>query len=271
MYKRYYDIDVDAKAYANNIVKAGGRIPSDIGSVSDFIRRLKQNNLYTSVADMWFLRSNQNISSGNTLYSLKNIKNTCTLVNGATRDDNGIKTLKATSQYLNIVTPEILDNFTICFIGSNTGSNTTTPIFNFQTFGRIYSDDTVSLDFLSGSQLRMFSRTSGVTTTVNPADSSYGSSTFNFQGFSISHDVSSNLFTYRRGTTVTTSGTPRTKLLLKNRIYAPTRNETGAENFVSLSDFIFSAFFLFSTNVDSNWNSIYNTYKATAGKGLGLP
>ncbi len=45
MYKRYYDIDVDAKAYANNIVKAGGRIPSDIGSVSDFIRRLKQNNL----------------------------------------------------------------------------------------------------------------------------------------------------------------------------------------------------------------------------------
>jgi len=270
MYKRYYDIDVDAKAYANNIVKAGGRIPSDIGSVSDFIRRLKQNNLYTNVADMWFLRSNQNISSGNTLYSLKNIKNTCTLVNSPTRDDNGIKTLKATSQYLNIITPEILDNFTICFIGSNTGSNTTTPIFNFQVFRRVYTDDTVSLDFL-GSQLRMFSRTSGVTTSVSPADSSYGSSTFNFQGFSISHDVSSNLFTYRRGTTVTTSGTPRTKLLLKNRIYAPTRDEGGADQFLNFSDFIFSAFFLFSTNVDSNWNNIYNIYKATAGKGLGLP
>lgn len=272
MYKRYYDIDVDAKAYANNIVKAGGRIPSDISSVSDFIRKLKQNNLYTSVADMWFLRSNQNISSGNTLYSLKNIKNTCTLVNGPTRDDNGIKTLKTTSQYLNIITPEILDNFTICFIGSNTASNSTgTPIFNFQVFGRAYTDDTVSLDFAGTNALRMFSRTSGVTTTVNPADSSYGSSTFGFQGFSISHDVSSNLFTYRRGTTVTTTGTPRTKLFLKNRIYAPTRNESGAENFLSLSDFIFSAFFLFSTNVDSNWNNIYNIYKATAGKGLGLP
>ena len=117
----------------------------------------------------------------------------------------------------------------------------------------------------------MFSRTSGVTNTVNPADSSYGSSTFGFQGISISHDVGSNLFTYRRGTTVTTTGTPRTKLFLKNRIYAPTRNESGAENFLSLSDFIFSAFFLFSTNVDSNWNNIYNIYKATAGKGLGLP
>ena len=104
---------------------------------------------------MWFLRSNQNINSGNTLYSLKNIANACTLVNNPTRDDNGIKTLKATSQYLNIVTPEILDNFTICFIGSNTGSNTTTPIFNFQRFQRIYTDDTVSLDFLGSSQLRI--------------------------------------------------------------------------------------------------------------------
>ena len=117
----------------------------------------------------------------------------------------------------------------------------------------------------------MFSRTSGVTNSVSPADSSYGSSTFSFQGFSISHDVSSNLFNYRRGTTVTTTGTPRTKLLLKNRIYAPTRDENGSGVFNNLSDFIFSAFFLFSTNVDSNWNNIYNAYKTTAGKGLSLP
>ena len=268
---RFYDLDIDVKNYAKRIVDAGYKCPSDINSVSDFIKGLKASNLYYNVADMWFLRSNQNISSGNTLYSLKNIANTCTLVNGPTRDDNGIKTLKATSQYLNIITPEILDNFTICFIGSNTGSNTTTPIFNFQRFERIYSDDTVSLDFLGGSQLRMFSRTSGVTNSVSPADSSYGTSTFNFQGFSISHDVSSNLFTYRRGTTITTTGTPRTKLLLKNRIYAPTRDENGSGVFNNLSDFIFSAFFLFSTNVDSNWNNIYNAYKTTAGKGLGLP
>lgn len=269
---RFYDLDIDVKNYAKRIVDAGYKCPADINSVSDFVKALKANNLYYNVADMWFLRSNQNISSGNTLYSLKNIANTCTLVNNPTRDNNGIKTLKATSQYLSIITPEILDNFTICFIGSNTGANlTSTPIFNFQRLRTIYSDDTVSLDFAGTNSLRMFSRTSGVTTTVNPADSSYGSSTFGFQGISISHDVSSNLFSYRRGTTVTTTGTPRTKLLLKNRIYAPTREETGEENFLSLSDFIFSAFFLFSTNVDSNWNNIYNAYKTTAGKGLGLP
>jgi len=268
---RFYDLDIDVKNYAKRIIDAGYKCPADINSVSDFVKGLKASNLYYNVADMWFLRSNQNISSGSTLYSLKNIANTCTLVNGPTRDDNGIKTLKATSQYLSIITPEILDNFTICFIGSNTGSNTTTPIFYFQRFGIIYSDDSVNLDFLSGSQLRMFSRTSGISTSVSPVDSSYGSSTFNFQGFSISHDVSSNLFSYRRGTTVTTTGTPRAKILLKNRIYAPTRDENGSNQFLSLSDFIFSAFFLFSTNVDSNWNNIYNAYKTTAGKGLGLP
>jgi len=269
---RFYDLDIDVKNYAKRIVDAGYKCPADINSVSDFVKGLKASNLYYNVADMWFLRSNQNISSGSTLYSLKNIANTCTLVNGPTRDDNGIKTLKATSQYLNIITPEILDNFTVCFIGSNIGANlTSTPIFNFQKLRTIYSDDTVSLDFAGTNALRMFSRTSGVTTTVNPADSSYGSSTFGFQGISISHDVSSNLFSYRRGTTVTTTGTPRTKLLLKNRIYAPTRDENGSEVFNSLSDFIFSAFFLFSTNVDSNWNNIYNAYKTTAGKGLGLP
>jgi hypothetical protein len=269
---RFYDLDIDVKNYAKRIIDAGYKCPADINSVSDFVKGLKTYNLYYNVADMWFLRSNQNISSGNTLYGLKNIANTCTLVNNPTRDDNGIKTLKATSQYLNIITPEILDNFTVCFIGSNIGANlTSTPIFNFQKLRTIYSDDTVSLDFAGTNSLRMFSRTSGVTTTVNPADSSYGSSTFGFQGISISHDVSSNLFTYRRGTTVTTSATPRIKLLLKNRIYAPTRDEGGSDQFLSLSDFIFSAFFLFSTNVDSNWNNIYNIYKITAGKGLGLP
>jgi hypothetical protein len=271
MYKRYYDIDVDAKAYANNIVKAGGRIPSDIVSVSDFIRKLKQNNLYHNVADMWFLRRNQNSTAGSVLYGLKDLKNTCTLVNGPTIDNNGIKTLSASSQYLEIITPEILDNFTICMIGSNTVSNTTNNIFNFQRYRRIYSDDAVSLDF-NGTSLRMFTRTSGVTTNVTPVDSSYGSNSFNFQGFAISHDVSSNLWRYRRGASiVTNTGTPRIKVLLKNRIYASTRDENGAGGFVATCNFIYSAFFLFSTNVDSNWNNIYNIYKTTAGKGLGLP
>jgi hypothetical protein len=90
MYKRYYDIDVDAKAYANNIVKAGGRIPSDIGSVSDFIRRLKQNNLWNSLSEAWFFRSVHNIGSGTIVYPLKDINNIATMVNGPVWSEAGI-------------------------------------------------------------------------------------------------------------------------------------------------------------------------------------
>ena len=90
MYKRYYDIDVDAKAYANNIVKAGGRIPSDIGSVSDFIRKLKQNNLWNSLSEAWLFRSIHNIGTGTIAYPLKDINNIATMVNGPVWSQAGI-------------------------------------------------------------------------------------------------------------------------------------------------------------------------------------
>lgn len=90
MYKRYYDIDVDAKAYGNNIVKAGGRIPSDIGSVSDFIRKLKQNNLWNSLSEAWFFRSVHNIGTGTIVYPLKDINNIATMVNGPVWSPAGI-------------------------------------------------------------------------------------------------------------------------------------------------------------------------------------
>jgi hypothetical protein len=90
MYKRYYDIDVDAKAYANNIVKAGGRIPSDIISVSDFIRKLKQNNLWNSLSEAWFFRSVHNIGSGTRVYPLKDVNNIGTMAGGPVWSEAGI-------------------------------------------------------------------------------------------------------------------------------------------------------------------------------------
>jgi len=90
MYKRYYDIDVDAKAYANNIVKAGGRIPSDINSVSDFIRKLKQNNLWNALSEAWLFRSVHNIGSGTRVYPLKDVNNIATMVNGPVWSQAGI-------------------------------------------------------------------------------------------------------------------------------------------------------------------------------------
>jgi len=90
MYKRYYDIDVDAKAYANNIVKAGGRIVSDIGGISDFIRKLKQNNLWNSLSEAWFFTSVHNIGAGAKVYPLKDVNNIATMVNGPVWSSAGI-------------------------------------------------------------------------------------------------------------------------------------------------------------------------------------
>jgi hypothetical protein len=72
MYKRYYDIDVDAKAYANNIVKAGGRIPQNINQISDFIKNQKNNNLWPNLVDAWFFRGVHNIGTGSNVFSLRN-------------------------------------------------------------------------------------------------------------------------------------------------------------------------------------------------------
>lgn len=72
MYKRYYDIDIDAKAYANNIVKAGGRIPQNIVQISDFIKNQKNNNLWPNLVDAWFFRGVHNIGTGSNVFSLRN-------------------------------------------------------------------------------------------------------------------------------------------------------------------------------------------------------
>jgi hypothetical protein len=102
MYKRYYDIDVDAKAYANRIVKAGGRIPSNISQVSDFIKNQKNNNLWPNLIDAWFFRGVHNINFGNSTFSIKNTIQT-TLMGGLTYGSDpqsGLTTNRTNSQYI---------------------------------------------------------------------------------------------------------------------------------------------------------------------------
>jgi hypothetical protein len=266
MYKRYYDIDVDAKAYANRIVKAGGRIPSDIGSVSDFIRRLKQNNLYTSVADMWFLRSEQNIGYGSTFYSLKNSNNPCTLINGPTIGRDGIRTAAASSQYLKITTPEILNDFTVFIVGTNIINASSARIFCFQKAGSSYLTDSISPYYVITSLILTMNYTDGNATTTS--DGGYATTAYGFQSFAIS--ASPTIGVYRRSNAVTSNFTASARRpLMKNVIYCGGIDSGGSVT--SFSNFVYSAVFLFSPNIENNYTNIYNTYKATAGKGLGLP
>jgi hypothetical protein len=145
MYKRYYDIDVDAKAYANRIVKAGGRIPSDIGSVSDFIRKLKQNNLWNSLSEAWFFTSVHNIGSGTIVYPLKDVNNIATMMLGPTWSQAGIIfdgindyiICNSNGNWKKLVAQKNISVFVIgtCPIGGSLGNMitaaSTSPAYNF--------------------------------------------------------------------------------------------------------------------------------------------
>ena len=173
MYKRYYDIDVDAKAYANRIVKAGGRIPSDIISVSDFIKKLKINGLWIDLVDCWLMRNIHNIGTGTTLYSLKNNSFNATLTNGPSWENSGINFSSANSaaSFYNFSNLTLGDGYTVSYIPaflSKTAStaffgavgltNSSSSYFNNAPFGsRIYFDATshnITIDFSEKSNYR---------------------------------------------------------------------------------------------------------------------
>jgi len=262
---RFYDLDIDVKNYAKRIVDAGYKCPIDINSVSDFVKGLKASNLYYNVADMWFLRSNQNISSGNTLYSLKNTANTCTLINSPIIGGNGIQTVAASSQYLKITTPEILNDFTVFIVGTNINNVVGNRFFAFQKDGVSYLTDSVSFYYPTSSLFLAMNYANGNATTTTD---SYSLTSYGFQSFGISATPSTTV--YRRSNTVTTSFTAQnTRPLMKNVIYCGGIDSGGSVS--SFSNFVYSAVFLFSPNVNDNYTNIYNTYKITAGKGLGLP
>jgi hypothetical protein len=68
---RFYDLDNDVKNYAKRIIDAGYKCPTDINSVSDFVKGLKAYNLYDTLIDFYLLAGDQNAGSGTTVFSFK--------------------------------------------------------------------------------------------------------------------------------------------------------------------------------------------------------
>lgn len=86
---RFYDLDIDVKNYAKRIVDAGYKCPADINSVSDFVKGLKNYNLWGNLI-CWPSRANQNAGSGSSLYSLGNIGVYNGTLASTTWDANGL-------------------------------------------------------------------------------------------------------------------------------------------------------------------------------------
>lgn len=87
---RFYQLDNDTKKYIKRLNYNGIKTPSDITSVDQFIRGLKDLKVWSDVLDGWVMRSTQNAGSGSKVYSLKDNKYNGTLENGGTWTANGI-------------------------------------------------------------------------------------------------------------------------------------------------------------------------------------
>lgn len=276
MYKRYYDIDVDAKAYANNIVKAGGRIPSDIGSVSDFIRKLKQNNLWNSLSEAWFFRSVHNIGTGTTVYPLKDINNIGTMVNGPVWSQAGI-IFDGSNDYIicnsnenwkKLVAQKQISVFTICTCPSDTsgggGIITSTTLGGTDIFIWIAPRTNCC-----GGEFRYGSNATGSYSTLGE-NTSTGFNMWNSTG-----GVGRRTIGYRNAISVSSNGAASAgntgigyEQLPNNTQGATLTFGRGAGSYQGT----FSHCFIFNDYLSAtDVTTVYNIVKSTIAKGLNLP
>jgi hypothetical protein len=283
-----YQLDNDTKKYVKRLNYNGVKTPTDIYSVDQFIRGLRDIGVYGKLREIWFLRDNQNASSGSIRYPFKNANNLCTLVNSPTQTSNGINAgynipSAASSSYLSLDTTPILDNFSFGYIGaglSNTASSIGSPILMFQNNGN-FLFDSVSITYRTATTNRVYMANYNYSTISNNivgtnADLSYGTNSKTFQGINVSWSLEENFGRYRRGngiisTTLTSPSIYGPRYAIKNKMYAPGRFDgTTVGSFTNI-DMTYSTIFLFAPNIDNDWVNLYSIAKDTIAKGLALP
>jgi hypothetical protein len=269
---RFYDLDIDVKNYAKRIVDAGYKCPADINSVSDFVKALKAYNYYNSLIEGFYFRGLQNAGSGSIAYGLKQYNGI--LKNGPTWKDNGIDLGDADNSRI-IEAPVILSSnpipLTFIFIGSGSRS---VKIAGENLFGSFQRDQYYTPEYISIQGLSTRFRGVFDSSIVTEQVFHDASGTSNFPStrdtFFCVQAVfrQTNISFSKNGATFSTSSA------LSNIGYQGSYRVVlgGRINNSTLDQFyggIISAVFIFQGEIDQA--NIYNLYKSTAGKGLGLP
>ena len=282
---RFYDLDIDVKNYAKRIIDAGYKCPSDINSVSDFVKALKNYGLWIDLVDCWLMRSIHNTGGGTTLYSLKNNLFNATLTNGPTWESSGINFSSANSAafFYNFSNLTLGDGYTISYIPAFLSKTASTAYFGIVGFtnaeistgadrspiqSRIYFDATshnITIDLQEGSvtaaaEIREF---------PNMISSNYHMLTFSQQCFG-----SYTKLMYRNGISKTiytnNSGSPKLNDLLTNAATTSNRTSAAFKNYGSVfTGLKNSATFLHKRALTAAEHVIfYNIVKSTIGKGV---
>jgi hypothetical protein len=258
MYKRYYDIDVDAKAYANRIVKAGGRIPSDIANVSDFIKKLKINNLWIDILDVWLMRKDHNIGTGTTVYALKNDRYNATMSSASMVWDNTGIIKNVSTQYLSVPLVSTGGRVNRSIIGVSKKASANHEVISYGTISEVrfalrvdVAVDKVRLDAYNGSINDSFGSTN-ITANFNQLAASYDTNTLLFKANNLTATTSNISMSFAPSSLIFFGGWDPTQISLG----------LSTTSFGLISDRAFS-----SAQIDT----FYSIMKNTIGKGLDLP
>jgi len=283
---RFYQLDNDTKKYVKRLNYNGIKTPTDIYSVDQFIRGLKDLGIYGNMIEAWFFRKNHNAGSGNIVYSFRDSFHNGTINNISTAawNDRGlICTANASNSLSNYINGNLRSNFLqtasmfSVFMSTPAGMENFTNgypyVFSLSTFRYDSSNGGSSLSNGSfGSNGTSFATSFG--NTNNPSNIQ-GNSLFKIVKGSMS---SSSVVAESRNasSTLTSSSTSNTVGLLRyDRFVFGGRWYSGS--FIDASNgnygvgfhgtHIFHCFF----DINVNFVSFESLFKSTIGKGIALP
>ena len=278
---RYYQLDNDTKKYIKRLNYNGVKTPSDITSVDQFIRGLKDLGIYGNMIEAWFFRKNHNAGSGNTLYAFRDGFNNGTINNISTAvwNDRGlICTANATTSLSNYVTCNLRSNLLqTCSLFSIFMS---TPA-GMENFTNGYPYSSLSMNNYSVNGISIISISSngtswGVESKSNSTSNISGNTIFkivkgSFNSSTILAESRNSSSTLTSASTSNTS-TPRTvsydRIIFGGRWSSGSiQSSNGSFGVGFHGTQIFHCFF----DINVNFTSFESLFKSTIGKGITLP
>jgi len=99
---RFYQLDNDTKKYVKRLNYNGIKTPTDIYSVDQFIRGLKDLGYFSFIHEIWFLKKAQNAGAGTTLFGFKSNNFNGILINGPSWEAQGLGFISSSSQRVDL-------------------------------------------------------------------------------------------------------------------------------------------------------------------------
>jgi hypothetical protein len=281
---KYYQLDNDTKKYIKRLNYNGIKTPSDITSVDQFIRGLKDLGIYGNMIEAWFFRKNHNAGSGNIVYAFRDSFHNGTINNISTAvwNDRGlICTANATTALSNYINGNLRSNSLATTSMFSVFTSTVAGMENF-TSGYPYVFSLSTNQYNSGSGGSSLSNTSiGSNGTSWGASFGNNNNTSNISGNTIFKMVKGSLTpssvlaeSRNASATLTSSTTTNTIGLLRydRFLFCGRWNNTiesanGSFGVGFQGTQIFHCFF----DIDVNFVSFESLFKNTIGKGIALP